>query len=95
MYQLSIASVNKWAIDIVDKEIKKYWLNNAPQSYKDLGISSFVRSPSKLYLPRHLVAHIYAARSEHGDLAAYHDRFNHTNATRNCSRMALKSPKHA
>lgn len=92
--QLSIASANKWAKDTAEAEINEYWLKNSPQSYLNLGISNFVRSPPELNLPRHLVAHVYAARSEHGDFAAYHDRFKHTNSTNTCSCTALKSPRH-
>lgn len=91
---LPIASAKKWAKDMLDTAINEYWQKNAPQSYKELGISNFLRFPLELNLPRHLIARIYAARSGHGDFAAYHERFNHTNATNTCSCTALKSPRH-
>ena len=61
-YPLTIASAKKWAKNTLDTAIMEYWQNNAPQTYKDLGINSFVRFPPELKLPRDLVAHIYAAR---------------------------------
>lgn len=73
--------------------MKEYWQSNALQTYKDLGFNSFVRFPLELKLPRHLVAHIYAARSGHEDFASYHDRFNHIDSSNKCSSMALKSTR--
>lgn len=50
--------------------------------------------PKELTLPRSIIAHIYAARTGHGDFAEYHERFHHENALTTCSCGALKSPTH-
>ena len=73
---------------------KKYWEISAPRSYKDLNIGISDHCPGELSLPRHLVAHIYAARSGHGDFASYHLRLSHTNANTHCSCGEPKSTIH-
>lgn len=91
---LSIASAKSWLKEVVDNSRSVYWAEFAPISYKNLGITSFMQCPQELTLPRSIVAHIYAARTGHGDFAAYHERFNHQDALTTCSCGALKSPKH-
>lgn len=76
----------------MNHEIREYWLQHAPKSYRKLGIE-FEHCPRELTLPRSTVAHIYAARSGHGDFATYHERFHHANATTSCSCGAAKSPE--
>lgn len=91
---LTIDSAKSWVKERLNQEIKSYWTQHAPESYRTLGIGSFVRCPRELTLPRSLVAHIYAARSGHGDYAAYHERFHHEDALTSCSCGAPKSPHH-
>lgn len=83
-----------WAKEMTNTSINEYWKNSQPQSYKVLSIDSFDRLPRELDLPRPLVAHLYAARTGHGDFAAYHERFNHQDALYTCSCGSPKSPKH-
>lgn len=83
-----------WAKEKIDTEISDYWSLHASNSYRALGIDGFERCPGELKLPRSLVAHIYAARSGHGDFANYHERFHHWNALNTCSCGSPKSSNH-
>ncbi|KAI9042361.1 ribonuclease H family protein [Aspergillus affinis] len=57
--------------------------------------SSSKRScPAELKLPRPLLARILAARTGHGDFAAYHERFNHEDAQLLCRCGARKTSVH-
>jgi hypothetical protein len=69
------------------------WSTTAPLSYTELQIG-FTHKIDELSLNRAALGRILAARSQHGDFAAYHERFNHTNATLHCSCGRLKSPLH-
>lgn len=92
---LSLDSARARNKELLSKETEDYWLQNAPLSYRTLNINKFECCPKELSLPRSLSAHIYAARSGHGDFAAYHERFNHKEALTTCSCGALKAPRHA
>lgn len=52
------------------------------------------RVPRELRLPRYSLGKLLAIRSHHGDFAAYHQRFNHENATLTCRCGSQKSPLH-
>ena len=52
------------------------------------------RKPPELSLPRKLLHQILAARSGHGDFAAYHRRLNHTDANLECVRGQETTPIH-
>ncbi|KAJ8070792.1 hypothetical protein OCU04_001154 [Sclerotinia nivalis] len=47
-----------------------------------------------LSFDRTILGYILATRSQHGDFAAYHDRFNHEDAYMLCSCRKRKSPLH-
>ena len=68
----------------------------APRAYKTLGIPLHSKGSRKveLSLPRHALSRLLAARSGHGDFAAYHERFNHADYTGSCSCNRLKTPYH-
>jgi hypothetical protein len=58
----------------------KWWKEEAAQRYAKLGpglAEAQLRCPPAFGLPRPLLHHLLAARSGHGDFAAYHRRFNH------------------
>lgn len=93
--ELSLSSARIWAKPVLESARKDYWLNNTTHSYRELSINSYVHSPRELKLPWHLVAHLYAAHTGHGDFAAYHNRFKHADATITCSCSSLKSLDHA
>ncbi|KAI8411197.1 hypothetical protein FOFC_07791 [Fusarium oxysporum] len=50
--------------------------------------------PQEFSLPRAALHHLLAARSLHGDFAAYHERFDHGNVRLVCSCNRLKAPDH-
>ncbi|KAI0995599.1 hypothetical protein K3495_g12581 [Podosphaera aphanis] len=83
-----------WALSKTEAALKEFWNSYAPQSYRDLQIINFERCPKELSFPRPLVAHIYAARSGHGDFSSYHLRFAHIDALNECSCGYPKSPSH-
>ncbi|KAI9037346.1 uncharacterized protein KD926_000633 [Aspergillus affinis] len=76
----SYASLGRRAKADVMTALQRYWQSSAPQSYQGLWITNFPRSPTELKLPRPFLARILAARTGHGDFAAYHERFNHEDA---------------
>ena len=66
----------------------------APQSYRDLGITTSPKCPEELQLIRPLLGRILAACTGHGDFADYHERFNHEDAHLLCRCGARKAPLH-
>src|SRR5438045_1821780 len=62
-------------------------------NYTELSIKH-PSNTNKLHFKRAALGRILAARSQHGDFAAYHQRLNHNNATLNCSCGRPKSPLH-
>lgn len=91
---LTFDSAKDWVINLTFTTHKEYWELHAPQSYQDLEIKFRLGCPAELSLPRQHVAHIYAARSGHGDFASYHTRFNHDSAHKTCCCGKLKSARH-
>jgi ribonuclease HI len=69
------------------------WQSTAPKLYQDLGIT-VCSNPPELSLPRASLSRIYAARTGHGDFAAYHKRLHHTDAFLSCSCGRPKSQLH-
>ncbi|SPJ84064.1 uncharacterized protein FTOL_10580 [Fusarium torulosum] len=77
------------------KEIfKTWWSTAAPEQYKRLDLKATTGCPPELSLPRAALHHLLAARSLHGDFAAYHDRFDHDDARLVCSCGRRKAPDH-
>ena len=71
-----------------------WWTQTEPERYKPLGLKTTTRCPLELKLPRPILHHLLAARTHHGDFAAYHERFNHTDARLTCSCGRRKAPTH-
>jgi ribonuclease HI len=69
------------------------WQSTAPKLYQDLGIT-VCSNPPELSLPRASLSRIYAARTGHGDFAAYHKRLHHADAFLSCSCGRPKSQMH-
>lgn len=90
----SLASLNHWAKESIPQAINKLWSTLAPQQYRDLGIQTSPLNPKELLLPRAILGRILAARSGHGDFAAYHERFNHMDIHLTCRCGAGKAPLH-
>ena len=73
----------------------RYWTQNAPERYKQLGIRENVGDSLELRsLDRRTLGLLLAARSGHGDFADYHRRFQHLEALLTCSCGREKSPDH-
>lgn len=70
-----------------------YWQHNAPARYQLFDIRLEPRPP-ELSLPRFALGRLLAARSGHGDFAAYHRHFGHEDAALYCACGAEKSPEH-
>ncbi|KID81125.1 ATP-dependent DNA helicase PIF1 [Metarhizium guizhouense ARSEF 977] len=71
-----------------------WWSTAAPERYRPLKLKATIRCPKELAVPRSPLHRLLAARSHHGDFAAYHERFNHANARLACSCRRRKEPKH-
>ena len=82
MYQLRQILVDEW------------WSTACPIRYRDLDLEMRREKPPELALPRNLYHHLLAARSGHGDFAAYHRRFNHEDADLHCICGQETSPTH-
>ena len=91
--QASLAHIKRQAKAFAFGTFAERWLSLCPQQYVDLGIVPH-HKPPELCLPRHLLGRLYAARSHHGDFAAYHKRFYHEDAPLNCSCGKPKTPVH-
>ncbi|RKK83102.1 hypothetical protein BFJ68_g17470, partial [Fusarium oxysporum] len=71
-----------------------WWSATAPEQYKRLNLMATTGCPPELSLPRAALHHLLAARSLHGDFAAYHEKFDHANARLVCSCGRRKAPDH-
>lgn len=93
--QASIARARRLIKERYETEISAYWNTNAPERYKRLGIGMTGSPPQELrILTRKNLGNLLAARSGHGNFAAYHRRFKHTDADTNCSCGQERSPEH-
>ncbi|PNP73408.1 hypothetical protein FNYG_13235 [Fusarium nygamai] len=73
---------------------KAWWSASAPEQYKRLNLKATTGCPPELSLPRAALHHLLAARSLHGDFAAYHERFDHNDARLVCSCNRRKASDH-
>jgi ribonuclease HI len=89
----TLAAAKRVAKEAAFKALSQKWATEAPQRYKDLGIP-VKRKPAELQLPRYALGKLYAARTGHGDFAEYHRRFNHPDASLECSCGKDKTPVH-
>ncbi|RKK08478.1 hypothetical protein BFJ66_g17778 [Fusarium oxysporum f. sp. cepae] len=90
--QPTLAYLRKVARQKPKEAFKTWWTTSVPEQYKRLNLKATIRCPPELSLPR--AAHLLAARSLHGDFAAYHERFNHNDARVTCSCGRRKAPDH-
>ena len=74
--------------------VDEWWSTVCPARYRDLDLEMRRRKPPELSLSRNLLHHLLAARSGHGDYAAYHRRFNHKDANLYCVCGQETSPTH-
>ena len=89
----TLASLKRLVKEKAKSSATRLWSVTAPQSYQDLYIE-YSLDTTELGLKRGALGRILASRSQHGDFAAYHKRFNHQGATLDCTCGRPKSPLH-
>jgi len=89
----TLAWTKRYAKENAVAAFQAYWERNTPQRYKDLGIKPAAKPP-ELRLRRFALGKLLASRSGHGDFAAYHKRFAHTDAQTSCQCGREKTPEH-
>jgi ribonuclease HI len=89
----TLASLRRLAKEEAKRSSSRLWSVTAPQSYRELGIA-YTPNTDELGLKRGALGRILAARTQHGDFAAYHGRFNHEGATLDCTCGRPKTPLH-
>ncbi|TVY74676.1 hypothetical protein Focb16_v005969 [Fusarium oxysporum f. sp. cubense] len=92
--QPTLAYLRKVARQKPKEAFETWWITSVPEQYKRLNLKATIRCPPELSLPRAALHHLLAARSLHGDFAAYHERFNHNDARMTCSCGRRKAPDH-
>ncbi|KAI0993970.1 hypothetical protein K3495_g14214 [Podosphaera aphanis] len=90
----SLSSLKKWQKAKEKESRDEWWREHIPPSYSKLQIINAPRSPKELLLTRKSLGQLIAARTGHGDFAAYHSRFKHEEARVNCLCGSPKTPTH-
>ena len=90
----SFAALIRWNRQQLKQARSTWWNSDVPNSYARLEIKTAPHFPSELLLGRKALGHLIAARTGHGDFAAYHTRFNHNEARLNCLCGSPKTPTH-
>ena len=89
---LSAAAARQWVSAKTADDFKEWWKSIPP---RDVPLDPpSPTTPPELRAPRPILARLLAARSGHGDFAAYHDRFRHDDAQRKCRCGAETSAIH-
>ena len=91
---MTLASSGRKARELARQMVTDWWHSNRPRHYANLELEMRRKKPPELALPRAVYARLIAARTGHGDFAAYHRRFNHADATLNCECGREKSIGH-
>ncbi|SCO75913.1 uncharacterized protein FRV6_00125 [Fusarium oxysporum] len=92
--QPTLAYLRRIARQKSKEAFETWWSTSAPEQYKRLNLKATTGCPPELTLPRAALHHLLAARSLHGDFAAYHERFDHGDAHLVCSCGRRKAPDH-
>jgi ribonuclease HI len=92
--QPTLAYLRRIARQKPKEAFETWWSTYAPKQYKRLNLKATTGCPPELSLPRAALHHLLAARSLHGDFAAYHERFDHIDARLVCSCNRRKAPDH-
>jgi hypothetical protein len=92
--QPTLAYLRRIARQKPKEAFQAWWSTSAPEQYKRLNLKATTGCPPELSLPRAALHHLLAARSLHGDFAAYHEKFDHVNARLVCSCGRRKAPDH-
>lgn len=89
----TLAALKRIAKSTAKTAERLLWEKTAPSNYSKLYIKQ-ATNRDELHLPRSALGRILAARTQHGDFSAYHLRFNHENATVDCTCGRPKAPLH-
>ncbi|KAI0998080.1 hypothetical protein K3495_g10112 [Podosphaera aphanis] len=81
---VTLASIKRMARDSSDQLTTEWWTSARTTRYAELELRMKRKKPPEFALPRALHARLLAARTGHGDFAAYHRRWNHESATLAC-----------
>ncbi|EGU72536.1 hypothetical protein FOXB_16956, partial [Fusarium oxysporum f. sp. conglutinans Fo5176] len=92
--QPTLAYLRRIARQKPKEAFEAWWSTSAPEQYRRLNLKATTGCPPELLLPRAALHHLLAARSLHGDFAAYHERFDHDDARLVCSCGRRKAPDH-
>lgn len=94
--QASVACAQRLSKLRYEQAATEYWSVKRPTQYERLNLPfPTSRMLIELTLPRPTLGYLLAARSGHGDFRAYHERFNHANATLHCQHCNQdSSPEH-
>ncbi|KAI0991563.1 hypothetical protein K3495_g16624, partial [Podosphaera aphanis] len=71
-----------------------WWEETSPPQYKYLDLLMQRRKPPELALPRRLLRELIAARTGHGNFAAYYRRFDYSDARMECACGEETTPTH-
>ncbi|OAA58356.1 hypothetical protein LEL_10886 [Akanthomyces lecanii RCEF 1005] len=88
------AHIRRLAREWLPRAVSQWWKENASAKYSALGLSFSTQVTPELDLPRRLLGHLLAARTGHGDFAAYHERFHHEDYSPDCLCGRRKDEKH-
>ncbi|KAF6513028.1 hypothetical protein HZS61_007286 [Fusarium oxysporum f. sp. conglutinans] len=92
--QPTLAYLRRIARQKPKEAFQAWWSTSAPEQYKRLNLKATTGCSPELSPPRAALHHLLAAKSLHGDFAAYHERFNHDDARLLCSCGRRKAPDH-
>ncbi|KAI1003927.1 hypothetical protein K3495_g4283 [Podosphaera aphanis] len=81
---VTLASIKRMARDSSDQLTMEWWTSARTTRYAELELRMRQKKPPELALSRALYARLLAARTGHGDFAAYHRRWNHESPTLAC-----------
>ena len=69
---MTLASSGRIARELARQMVTNWWHSNRPKHYADLELETRRKKPPELALLRAFYARLTAARTGHGDFAAYH-----------------------
>lgn len=93
-HTMTLARAKSYIQERFEASLQHHWSSNETPQYKNLKIPMPKEPPPELALPRKNLGYLLAARSGHGDFAAYHRRWAHSDALLTCSCGRDKTPEH-
>jgi ribonuclease HI len=90
--RMSLAAARRWAREALEEDFRTWWAR-LPARTPTLPPPT-PKTPPWLKMLRPTLARLLAARSGHGDFAAYHERWAHEDAQMMCACGARTAPDH-